>query len=79
MDNRNRALPLVGAATVTSPVLMWNTGAPWWVIVLLTVLAAACAALNSVFPQASRDRLEWWRDRRRHQRLRAVRRGQRAH
>ncbi len=74
MDNRNRALSLIGAATVASPVLLLHSGAPWWVIVLLTALAAVGTALNAVFPQASRDRLEWWQDRRRHQRLRAARR-----
>ncbi|MFI7643353.1 hypothetical protein [Nonomuraea sp. NPDC049400] len=49
-------------------------GAPWWI----TVGAYGCFALvlivmvvQTIFPQESADRLEWWRDHRRHQRLAA--------
>ncbi|WP_141578804.1 hypothetical protein [Actinomadura sp. WMMA1423] len=49
-------------------------GAPWWLI----VGAYGCIAMGlivmlvqTIFPQESVDRLEWWRDRRRHQRLAA--------
>ncbi|NJP98646.1 hypothetical protein HCN51_56090 [Nonomuraea sp. FMUSA5-5] len=41
------------------------TGAPWWV----TTLVLGVAVIQTVFPQESGDRLEWYRDRRRHQRL----------
>ncbi|MEU6798986.1 hypothetical protein ABZ907_45455 [Nonomuraea wenchangensis] len=40
-------------------------GAPW----RITVLVLIVAVIQAIFPQESGDRLEWWRDRRRHQRL----------
>jgi hypothetical protein len=60
---------VAGSGSLTSILL----GAPWW----LTAAVFSCFALGlivvavqSVFPQESADRLAWWRDRRRHQRLR---------
>lgn len=52
-------------------------GAPWWLTAEVFTLYLVVVAVQSVFPQESADRLAWWRDRRRHQRLRrqtAVRR-----
>ncbi|MEU9420206.1 hypothetical protein [Streptomyces sp. NPDC048272] len=48
-------------------------GAPGLLIVaafLCFALAIVVMAIQSVFPQESEHRLDWWRDRRRHQRLR---------
>jgi hypothetical protein len=42
-------------------------GAPWWITALLLIVVV----VQTIFPQESGDRLEWWRDRRRHQRLTA--------
>jgi len=38
---------------------------PWWATSLLVSAALACALVETLFPQESADRLEWWRDRRR--------------
>jgi hypothetical protein len=42
-------------------------GAPWWIAALVLIVAL----VQTIFPQNSSDRLEWWRDRRRHRRLAA--------
>lgn len=45
-----------------------HSGAPWWAITLVavggTVGTASVGIVQAVFPQNSRDRLDWWRDRR---------------
>ena len=49
-------------------------GAPWWITVGAYgcfVLALIVVVVQTIFPQESADRLEWWRDRRRHQLLAA--------
>ena len=38
---------------------------PWWITALLICVASSIALVQTVFPQESADRLEWWRDRRR--------------
>ncbi|MFF9647319.1 hypothetical protein [Kitasatospora aureofaciens] len=72
MRDRNRSLPMIGTATVISPLFLVHSGAPWWALTLLATLANAWALLTAALPQSSHDRLQWWRDRRRHQRLRAA-------
>ncbi|RST08684.1 hypothetical protein EF910_00050 [Streptomyces sp. WAC07149] len=64
---------IASAATAIAAVTLALTGAPWW----FTLAAFSCFALalvvkavESVFPQESKHRLAWWRDRRRHQHLR---------
>lgn len=37
--------------------------APWWVIVTSTALATALAAVQTLIPQNSADRLAWWKAR----------------
>ncbi|MFE4678219.1 hypothetical protein [Streptomyces sp. NPDC056723] len=39
-------------------------GAPWWCIVLIAALALAAGVVQTMFPQASEDKLEWWINRR---------------
>ncbi|MFF4309668.1 hypothetical protein ACWCY6_42635 [Streptomyces sp. 900105755] len=39
-------------------------GAPWWTTVLCLGLTLIVTSLQLVFPQESRDRLAWWKDRR---------------
>jgi hypothetical protein len=45
-------------------------GAPWWamafVAVILAALGSGVALAQLMLPQKSRDRLDWWRDHRRH-------------
>lgn len=38
---------------------------PWWITALLICAASSAVLVQTVFPQESADRLEWWRDRRR--------------
>jgi hypothetical protein len=49
-------------------------GVPWeitiTVVIFTLVVSLAVVVLESVFPQESADRLAWWRDHRRHRRLR---------
>jgi hypothetical protein len=40
-------------------------GGPWWAEFGLAALALLAVCLRIVFPQASSDKLTWWRDRRR--------------
>jgi hypothetical protein len=40
-------------------------GGPWWAGFLLVGLALVPMCLRIVFPQDSKDKLAWWRDRRR--------------
>ncbi|MFE1170917.1 hypothetical protein [Streptomyces sp. NPDC058773] len=42
-------------------------GAPWQVVVAISTASMLVGVLSAVFPQNSRDRLMWWRDRRRYQ------------
>jgi len=45
------------------------TGTPWWMAAIAfgcLTLGLGVVALQSVFPQESAHRLDWWRDRRRH-------------
>lgn len=68
MYNRTRALPLLGAGAATSvpPAALAFAGAPWWALVIASLPGAAALLLQAALPQNSKDRLEWWRDRRRH-------------
>ena len=55
--------------TGTIPALL-RASAPWWAIALVGIVLAAigCGLVLAqlVLPQESGDRLEWWRDLRRH-------------
>lgn len=68
MPNRTRALPVLGAgaASAVSPAALALSGAPWWALVVFTLPGAFALLLHASLPQDSHDRLEWWRDRRRH-------------
>ncbi|NYH55355.1 hypothetical protein HNR06_004944 [Nocardiopsis arvandica] len=73
MHSVSRSLMPSGAVTGLAGVVSALAGAPWW----LTAAAFGCfmlvlliAAVQSVFPQESADRLAWWRDRRLYQHLR---------
>jgi hypothetical protein len=46
------------------------TGGPWWAEFGLAALLLLTVCLRIVFPQDSRDKLAWWRDRRRTRRAR---------
>lgn len=56
-----RIAPALGVVGTASPLgaLAW-LGVPWGIIAIIVVLASTAACLNAVFPQNSRDRLEWW-------------------
>lgn len=55
-----------GAATSAPPAALAFAGAPWWALVITSLPGAAALLLQAALPQNSKDRLEWWRDRRRH-------------
>lgn len=49
------------------------SNAPWWVfagILAYLFMQLAIVALQSVFPQESRDRAAWWSERREYKRMR---------
>ncbi|GAA1376572.1 hypothetical protein GCM10009612_75080 [Streptomyces beijiangensis] len=48
------------------PAALAVSGAPWWALLVATLPGAVVLVLQAVLPQNSHDRLEWWRDRRRH-------------
>ncbi|MTE22379.1 hypothetical protein F0L17_25405 [Streptomyces sp. TRM43335] len=66
---------LAGGAAVTSA-SAFLVDAPWPVAVGFGLVGYLVLLSASVFPQESRDRLDWWRDRRRHRR--EVEKGRRA-
>jgi hypothetical protein len=59
----------VGPVCVSGPIGLGEAGAPWWavlaLIVFLSVVALSAICVQTLIPQNSRDRLAWWRDRRR--------------
>jgi hypothetical protein len=59
------------AATGATISGMAYAGAPWWAIAavatVFVLLGAVVGLVQALVPQDSGDRLEWWRDRRRHQ------------
>lgn len=61
-----------GSVCVSGPIGLSKAGAPWWAVLVLTaflsVLALSAICVQTLIPQNSRDRLAWWRDRRRCQR-----------
>ena len=63
-----------GAAAAGTISAMQLAGAPWGAIVAVAAVCALVAAVvalaQTMIPQDSGDRLEWWRDRRRHKVLR---------
>ncbi|WP_372404943.1 hypothetical protein [Streptomyces luteireticuli] len=62
--NTGSRLSLLGViASLPSAAL---AGAPWWTLLLTSLPGAAALLASAVIPQNSHDRLEWWRDRRRH-------------
>jgi hypothetical protein len=62
---RTAGISLTCTGAVSALVL---SGAPWWVVTAVAgaMTAAGCtvALVQLLVPQDSRDRLEWWRDRR---------------
>jgi hypothetical protein len=63
-----RSTTAVVASVAGGADVLDHSGAPWWIVVAIIVTpitAAIVAVVRHVFPQESRDRLEWWRDRRR--------------
>jgi hypothetical protein len=55
----------LGAALLGGRLGSLAAGAPWWAGFGLAALALLAICLRIVFPQDSRDKLAWWRDRRR--------------
>lgn len=55
----------LGAALLGGRLGSLAAGAPWWAEFGLAALALLAICLRIVFPQDSRDKLAWWRDRRR--------------
>jgi hypothetical protein len=55
----------LGAALFGGRLGSLGAGAPWWAQFGLAALALLAICLRIVFPQDSRDKLAWWRDRRR--------------
>ena len=59
-----------GSVCVGGPIGLCEAGAPWWAVLVLTaflsVLALTAICVQALIPQNSRDRLAWWRDRRRY-------------
>ncbi|MCX5095868.1 hypothetical protein OOK36_45105 [Streptomyces sp. NBC_00365] len=55
-----------------------TVGAPWWCIVLIAGIALAAGTVQTLFPQSSEDKLQWWINRRQYlgyrYRLRELRR-----
>jgi hypothetical protein len=54
----------LGAAMLGGRVGYRAVGGPWWAEFGLAALALLAVCLGIVFPQASSDKLTWWRDRR---------------
>jgi hypothetical protein len=55
----------LGAAMLGGRVGHEMTGVPWWAEFGLAAFPLLTVCLRIVFPQNSRDKLAWWRDRRR--------------
>ena len=55
----------LGAAMLGGRVGHQMTGVPWWAEFGLAAFLLLTVCLRIVFPQNSRDKLAWWRDRRR--------------
>ena len=55
----------LGAAMLGGLVGHQMTGVPWWAEFGLAAFLLLTVCLRIVFPQDSRDKLAWWRDRRR--------------
>jgi len=55
----------LGAAMLGGRVGHQMTGIPWWAEFGLAAFLLLTVCLRIVFPQDSRDKLAWWRDRRR--------------
>lgn len=65
---RRSSTSLTGASGVfglSSATGLAIIGAPWWIAMMVVIATLLCTLVQSVFPQESADRLEWWRDRRR--------------
>ena len=66
-----RPATVVGGGVAVTAVVsaLALAGAPWWAIALVAVVLASVSAgvnvVQSLIPQDSKDRLDWWRDRRR--------------
>ncbi|MFF0191072.1 hypothetical protein [Streptomyces sp. NPDC005244] len=56
-----------GLASSAPPAALSLSGAPWWILLAASLPGALALILQTLLPQNSRDRLDWWRDRRRHQ------------
>ena len=55
----------LGAAMLDGRVGYLAAGGPWWAEFALAAFLLLTVCLRIVFPQDSRDKLAWWRDRRR--------------
>lgn len=55
----------LGAAVLGGQVGNPAVGGPWWAEFALAAFLLLTVCLRIVFPQDSRDKLAWWRDRRR--------------
>ena len=53
----------LGAAMLGGRVGHQMTGIPWWAEFGLAAFLLLTVCLRIVFPQDSRDKLAWWRDR----------------
>lgn len=62
--------PAAEVGVVGAGVTSVLAGAPWWFVGLVVLAGSAVAVVREVFPQNSKDRLEWWKDRREHRKRR---------
>ncbi|MGW6015601.1 hypothetical protein [Streptomyces sp. NPDC055210] len=65
-----RTHAVLPASLTTLTALTTALDSPVWITVVCLALALLVLALNTVFPQDSVHRLQWWQDRRSHQRRR---------
>lgn len=49
-------------AILGGPAALRAAGVPWWALFPLGVLGILVAALRTVFPQDSQDKVTWWRE-----------------
>ncbi|MFD8378257.1 hypothetical protein ACFV2X_06760 [Streptomyces sp. NPDC059679] len=65
-SRRPRVLPPLGAGAVIPPAAPVLAAAPWWAALPGSLPGGLALALQASLPRTSKDRLAWWRDRRRH-------------
>ena len=65
VDRRPAARYYSSSAAILGGLIGYRVvGGPWWAEFALVALAMLAVSLRTVFPQDSRDKLAWWRDRR---------------